>query len=88
MATEHDVRGSKEDFELAGVNKTQYVRTANFFIKFNLYRRLQIVTAVRKNGTPVWYLMAKDEGHGFVKKKNANFQFYATVLFMQEYLLK
>ena len=42
----------------------------------------------KKRDTPVWYLMAKDEGHGFAKKKNADFQFYATVVFMQEYLLK
>ena len=48
----------------------------------------QLVAAVKKNGTPVWYLMAKDEGHGFIKKRNADFQFYATVLFMKECLLK
>lgn len=48
----------------------------------------QIVTTVRKNSTPVWYLLAKDEGHGFAKKKNADFQFYATVLFVKEHLLK
>jgi len=48
----------------------------------------QMVRTVRKNGTPVWYLMAKDEGHGFAKKKNQDFQFYATVMFIREYLLK
>ena len=48
----------------------------------------QIVQTVRKNGTPIWYLMAKDEGHGFDKKKNRDFQLYATVLFIKEYLLK
>jgi dipeptidyl aminopeptidase/acylaminoacyl peptidase len=48
----------------------------------------QMVATVRKNGTPVWYLLAKDEGHGFSKKKNIDFQFYATVLFVKEYLLK
>jgi dipeptidyl aminopeptidase/acylaminoacyl peptidase len=48
----------------------------------------QIVATVKKGGTPVWYLAARDEGHGFAKKKNQDFQFYATVLFMQEYLLK
>jgi len=32
--------------------------------------------------------MAKDEGHGFAKKKNQDFQFYATVMFIREYLLK
>lgn len=48
----------------------------------------QMAATARKNGTPVWYLLAKDEGHGFSKKKNADFLFYATILFMQEYLLK
>jgi dipeptidyl aminopeptidase/acylaminoacyl peptidase len=48
----------------------------------------QMVKTVRANQTPAWYLLAKDEGHGFAKKRNQDFQFYATVLFMQEYLLK
>lgn len=48
----------------------------------------QIVATVRKNNIPVWYLMAKDEGHGFSKKPNVDFQFYATVRFIQEFLLK
>lgn len=48
----------------------------------------QMVATVRKNGSPVWFLMASDEGHGFAKKKNQDFQFYATVAFMQELLLK
>jgi dipeptidyl aminopeptidase/acylaminoacyl peptidase len=48
----------------------------------------QMVEVVRKNGTPVWWLLGKDEGHGFAKKKNRDFQFYATVEFVKEYLLK
>ncbi|HET7439933.1 MAG TPA: S9 family peptidase [Terriglobales bacterium] len=48
----------------------------------------QMVDTVRKNGPPVWYLMAKDEGHGFAKKKNQDYQFYATVMFVREFLLK
>ncbi|HMP80698.1 MAG TPA: prolyl oligopeptidase family serine peptidase, partial [Pirellulaceae bacterium] len=47
----------------------------------------QIVARVRANGSPVWYLMAKDEGHGFRKKSNADFQFYATIMFIQQHLL-
>jgi dipeptidyl aminopeptidase/acylaminoacyl peptidase len=47
----------------------------------------QIVAKVKANGTPLWYLMARDEGHGFSKKNNADFQFYATVLFVEEFLL-
>jgi dipeptidyl aminopeptidase/acylaminoacyl peptidase len=48
----------------------------------------QIVATLKNQKTPVWYLMAKDEGHGFSKKRNADFQFYATIAFVQEYLLK
>jgi dipeptidyl aminopeptidase/acylaminoacyl peptidase len=48
----------------------------------------QMVEVVRKNGTPVWWLLGKDEGHGFAKKKNRDYQFYATVEFIKEYLLK
>jgi dipeptidyl aminopeptidase/acylaminoacyl peptidase len=47
----------------------------------------QMVARIRKIGTPVWYLMARDEGHGFAKKSNRDYQFYATVLFMKEFLL-
>jgi dipeptidyl aminopeptidase/acylaminoacyl peptidase len=47
----------------------------------------QIVETVRKGGTPVSYLVANDEGHGFVKNKNADFQFYATIQFIQKQLL-
>ncbi len=48
---------------------------------------LQMAETLRGNAVPVWFLMADDEGHGFVKKKNVEFQFYATVQFMQTYLL-
>ena len=48
----------------------------------------QMVATLKKQGTPVWYLMAKDEGHGFAKKPNADYQFFATILFIREHLLK
>ena len=48
----------------------------------------QMVSIVKQNGTPVWWLLAKDEGHGFRKKANVDYQFYATVMFVKEYLLK
>jgi dipeptidyl aminopeptidase/acylaminoacyl peptidase len=47
----------------------------------------QIVKTLRQQGTPVWYLMAKDEGHGFQKRANEDYLLYATVLFVQQYLL-
>jgi dipeptidyl aminopeptidase/acylaminoacyl peptidase len=53
-----------------------------------LSESVQIVNTLKSKGTPVWYLMAKDEGHGFAKKRNADFQFYATILFVEKFLLK
>lgn len=46
----------------------------------------QIVAKARANGTTVWYLRAENEGHGFARKENADYQFYATILFLQKTL--
>ena len=47
----------------------------------------QIVATLKKAGTPVWYMVAADEGHGFAKKANSDYQFFATIEFMRRYLL-
>ena len=44
--------------------------------------------AIRAQGGRVWFVMANDEGHGFAKKSNADFQFQATILFLREFLLR
>jgi dipeptidyl aminopeptidase/acylaminoacyl peptidase len=44
--------------------------------------------AMKKAGGTVSYLEASDEGHGFAKKPNADFQFLAAVEFLRENLLK
>jgi len=46
----------------------------------------QIVETLKRNGTPAWYLLAEDEGHGFRRKANADFQFAATVEFIRRAL--
>jgi dipeptidyl aminopeptidase/acylaminoacyl peptidase len=48
----------------------------------------QIVAAARKNNVPVWYLLADNEGHGFARKLNVDFLFYAMIVFVEERLLK
>lgn len=48
----------------------------------------QMVKAIRDNGGTAWYLMARDEGHGFAKKKNSDFQFLATITFLEENLIR
>ena len=52
------------------------------------FHSAQIVAALKRQGTVVWYVMAKDEGRGFQKKANQDFEFYATVEFLQHYLSK
>jgi dipeptidyl aminopeptidase/acylaminoacyl peptidase len=47
----------------------------------------QIVKTVRANGGKVWYLMAKDEGHGFQKKSNKDFFTRSLALFWEQHLL-
>ena len=47
----------------------------------------QIVATLKGTGTPVWYMVANDEGHGFAKKANSDYQFYATIGFLNQYLL-
>ncbi|MEO0982156.1 MAG: alpha/beta fold hydrolase [Pseudomonadota bacterium] len=46
----------------------------------------QILAAVRQNGGEAWYLMAMDEGHGFRKKSNRDFQREAETLFLRDVL--
>ena len=46
-----------------------------------------IVAQLKKQNTPVWFLMALDEGHGFAKKSNSDFLFYAQIKFMEKTLM-
>ena len=48
----------------------------------------QIVATLKARGTPAWFLLANDEGHGFAKKPNADFLFYTLVEFLKATLLK
>jgi dipeptidyl aminopeptidase/acylaminoacyl peptidase len=47
----------------------------------------QMVKAVRGNGRTAWHLLAQDEGHGFSKKVNQDYQFWTSLMFWQQNLL-
>jgi dipeptidyl aminopeptidase/acylaminoacyl peptidase len=80
--------------EIAPLNHADKIKKPLFVVqgkndpRVPLSESVQIVETLKKNQTPVWYLMAEDEGHGFAKKKNADFQFYATIMFVKQYLLE
>ena len=47
----------------------------------------QIIAAVRSRGGEAWHLVGLDEGHGFAKKANQDYQFWVSLLFWGRVLL-
>jgi dipeptidyl aminopeptidase/acylaminoacyl peptidase len=80
--------------KIAPMNNIEKIRKPMFVIagkndpRVPVNESQQIADALKKQGTPVWLLIAKDEGHGYRKKSNQDFQFYATVEFLRQYLLQ
>jgi dipeptidyl aminopeptidase/acylaminoacyl peptidase len=48
----------------------------------------QLVKALRAKGGTAWHLLGQNEGHGFAKKENVDYQFWTSLMFWQETLLK
>lgn len=91
---ERDPKMRKFMLQIAPLNRSGNIRKPLFIIqgandpRVPLSEAEQMRDTLKKGGVPVWYLVARDEGHGFAKKGNRDFQFYATVLFIREFLLK
>ncbi len=85
MAAFHDA--------IAPLNHTDKIKKPLFIVQGGNDPRVpaseavQMKDRIKQSGGTVWFLMANDEGHGFRKKDNTDFQFYATIAFMREYLL-
>ena len=47
----------------------------------------QMVKSIRENNGNVWYMLAKDEGHGFRKKENRDRMTESVAMFLEENLL-
>lgn len=47
----------------------------------------QVIAAVRAKGRTAWHLIGKNEGHGFGKKENIDYQFWSELQFWQKHLL-
>jgi dipeptidyl aminopeptidase/acylaminoacyl peptidase len=79
--------------EIAPANNAHRIKVPMFIVhgrndpRVPVQEAEQIAATVRKNGVPVWTLIAENEGHGFAKKENADYLFYARVLFLERYLL-
>jgi dipeptidyl aminopeptidase/acylaminoacyl peptidase len=47
----------------------------------------QMVAAVRAAGRTAWHLLGRNEGHGFAKKENQDYNFWVSLMFWQANLL-
>lgn len=80
--------------KMAPLNNTDKIKKPLFIIqgtndpRVPVTEALQMRDKLKAQGNTVWYLEAKDEGHGFKKKANVDYQRLAVIRFMQEYLLK
>ena len=46
----------------------------------------QIVRSLQSRNTPVWYMLADNEGHGFARRENADYWFATLIQFAQQTL--
>ena len=80
--------------KMAPLNNTDKIKKPMFIIQGTNDPRVPVTEAMqmrdklKAQGNTVWYLEAKDEGHGFKKKANIDYQRLAVIRFMQEYLIK
>jgi dipeptidyl aminopeptidase/acylaminoacyl peptidase len=47
----------------------------------------QIIQAIRAGGGTAWHLLGTNEGHGFAKKENIDYQFWTSLMFWKANLL-
>ena len=80
--------------KISPLNNTDKIKKPMFIIQGTNDPRVPVTEAtqmrdkLKNQGNIVWYLEAKDEGHGFRKKANVDYQRLAVIRFMEEYLLK
>ena len=72
---------------VAEITKPMFVVTGGNDPRVPASEADQIVKAIRDKGGVAWHLLGKNEGHGFAKKENVDYQFWATLMFWKQNLL-
>jgi dipeptidyl aminopeptidase/acylaminoacyl peptidase len=90
---EHDPKVREFLERIAPLNNAQKIKKPLLIIHGQNDPRVPVAEAARlvaatKERIPVWYILARDEGHGLVRNSNRNYRTYATILFVKEFLLK
>jgi dipeptidyl aminopeptidase/acylaminoacyl peptidase len=79
--------------KIAPLNHVDKIKKPMFIIQGTNDPRVPVSEAtqmrdkLKKQGNVVWYLEAKNEGHGFKIKENVDYQLMSIILFAQKYLL-
>jgi dipeptidyl aminopeptidase/acylaminoacyl peptidase len=79
---------------ISPLNNTQKIKIPLLIVqgkndpRVPLSESLQMVKKLREQGNTVWYVEGKDEGHGFGKKTNRDYQRWVEILFLEQFLLK
>jgi dipeptidyl aminopeptidase/acylaminoacyl peptidase len=89
---ERDAEVRKVQERISPLNFVERIRAALYVLQGKNDPRVpqseaeQIVKAVRARGSDVWYMLALDEGHGFLKKPNRDYATLTTLMFLDKHL--
>ena len=72
---------------VAEITKPMFVVTGGNDPRVPSSEANQIVKAIRAKGGTAWHLLGNNEGHGFAKKENVDYQFWTTLMFWKQNLL-
>jgi len=92
LGDERDKRIREFLLRIAPVNNAEKIEKPTFLIlgekdlMISAVETERIVEALRKRGIPVWYLLARDEGHSFRNAWTYHYTFNAEVLFIKQWL--
>ncbi len=87
--------GSTREFfeKISPANRIHELRSALLVVhgandpRVPLSETEQIVARARSSGQPVWTLYASNEGHGFTRRENADYQDAVSAVFLERHLL-
>ena len=77
---------------ISPLNNAEKIRSALMVVhgrndpRVPFFEAEQIAAKVRAGGKPVWTLFANNEGHGFAKKDNSDYQRAIEILFLKQHL--
>jgi len=90
---ERDPAMYEHQMKISPINKIQNITKPMFVFQGKIDPRVplseseQMVSALRERNVEVWYIMAKDEGHGLSKKFNSEIVNASIAEFLKKYLV-